>query len=179
MTRIVGPIDGVDYHQFFLYVDASDSFPEYPVTGSYPGRLLATVDNTHAVCVQTGIAAGSVVLAVELLENAPVGLDATRDWEVIAEVSFEATRSWGSIYFLQSLSAEVPPEFENFAFAAGSGWYRVRGHAVGRALDFDVFVGRGDPDSCEPREFHLLQIWPAERHEDAVRIRDDDPWANQ
>lgn len=179
MTRIAGPIDGVDYHQFYVYADVSDSFPAYPASPSYPGRLLATVDNSHAVCVETGIAMGTVVLEVELLDGPPMRLDSTRNWEVIAEVSFEATRSWGSVFFLQTYPAEVPSMFESFDLPAGSGWYRVRGHAVGRALDFDAVVAAGTPYHCEPREFHLLQIWATVGPNDATRIRDDDPWANQ
>lgn len=179
MIRIAGPIDGVDYHQFYVYADESDSFPDYPASPSHPGRLLATVDNAHAVCVTTGIAMGTVVLELELLDGAPVRLDSTRDWEVIAEVSFEASRSWGSIDFLLTYTAEVPAAFARFDLPAGGGWYRVRGHALGRALDFDFAVAPGVPDHCEPREFHLLQIWPTVGPQDAARIRDDDPWANQ
>lgn len=178
MTRIEGPIDGVDYHQFYLCADATDTFPTYPAQPSHAARLLATVDNVHAVCVTTGIAMGTVVLAVDLLAVRPPDLDRTRGWEVVAEVSLEATRSRANISFLQTYPAEVPAVFDGFDLPAGPGWYRVRGHATGRALDFDAVVSARGPDQSELREFHLLQLWPANGPEDPARIRDDDPWAN-
>lgn len=61
---------------------------------SCPGRPLATVDNTHTVCVETGIATGTVVLAIELLNGPPADLVGTRNWEVISEVSFETVSSY-------------------------------------------------------------------------------------
>lgn len=179
VSRIEGPIVGVDYHQFYLYADASDAFPAYPVENHYPGRLLAPANDAHALCIETGIAMGTVVLAVDLLDRPPADIDTGRDWEVVTEVSFEATAPSGSIFYLQTYPAQVLPPFDRFALPAGAGWYRVRGHAVGRALDFDGVISANLPGHSEPREFHLLQLWPADGPRDAVRIRDDDPWAGQ
>lgn len=122
---------------------------------------------------------GTIVLAVELLAGPPPHLDRTRDWEVIAEVSLEATRSRAKVFFLQTYPAEVPSVFDGFDLPAGAGWYRIRGHATGRDLDCDGVVSQHSPEQTEPREFHLLQLWPANGSEDADSIRDDDPWANQ
>lgn len=49
-----------------------------PMDLSCPGCPLATVDNTHAVCVETGISTETVVLAIELLNGPPADLDAPK-----------------------------------------------------------------------------------------------------
>lgn len=70
--------------------------------------------------------------------------------------------------------AEGPePPFDSFQLATGTGWYRVRAHAVGRSLDFDVVVTEN------PREEHLLQLWRTDGFAPARHHRIDDQWANQ
>lgn len=168
MRRIEGPLDGVDYHQFYLWADDPDGYPEYPRGGS-PNRLLATTSTGHAVCVSTGIAMGVVQLAIEFLDTPPDRVDDSQEWEAIAEVAFEAT---DAVAMIVVLMASASPPFRSFELPSGPGWYRVRGHAVGRSLDFDLAVR-------ESREHHLIQLWPADGFEQPEEIRADDPWANQ
>lgn len=168
MRRIDGLLDGVDYHQFYLTADDPDEFPRYP-TGGPPNRLLATTDANEPVCVITGIAMGIIRLAIELLDAPPAQVDDSREWEAIAEVSYEATATAAKVLLL--MSSAVPP-FRSFELPTGLGWYRVRGHALGRSLDFDLAVR-------EPREHHLLQLWTTAGFAEPTEIRTDDPWANQ
>lgn len=181
MSRLEGRIDRVDHHQFFLSADASGAFPMYPIDGSYLGRLVSVAQEADAVCIETGIAMGTVRLALHLLDAPPTAIDASRPWEVVEEVTFDATDPVGRLLFLLD---STPAPFDQFDLPAGAGRYRVRAHAVGRALDFDTVMWNPDdperPDDCgPPREQHLLQVWPT--HESAVttRLKADDPWAHQ
>jgi len=168
VRRINGLLDGVDYHQFYLTADDPDEYPQYPAGGP-PNRLLATTDADESVCVSTGIAMGVIRMAIEFLDAPPAQVDDSREWEAIAEVSYEATATPAKVLLLMS-SAEPP--FRSFELPSGPGWYRVRGHALGRALDFDLAVR-------EAREHHLLQLWTTDGFADPTEIRADDPWANQ
>ena len=174
VRRIEGIADGVDYHQFYLNADVSDAFPEYPPED--PGdkeighhRLIAP--SGHMVCVEAGIAMGTVHLAIEFLERKPTELDTSAGWEAVSEISFEAASSDVSITYL--MDATHAP-FDHFILPDGPGWYRVRGHAIGRSLGFDG-VARED----DPRERHLLQLWRTAGPQRTRHHRIDDQWANQ
>jgi hypothetical protein len=150
MTRIEGLLEGVDYHQFFLEAGDPTEYPSYPREGP-PNRLLAATDTGHAVCITTGIAMGVVQLAIEFLDGPPSGMDDSHEWEAVAEFSFEAGKTETTAVVVL-LMADTKPPFRSFELPQGSGWYRMRGHATGRSLDFDVVVS-------EPQEHHLLQLW--------------------
>lgn len=108
---------------------------------------------------------GVVNLIIDMLDEPPTAMDGREDWEAISEVSFEAT---GEEFRIHPLMEEAPPPFDRFRLPHGVGWFRVRSHAVGRALDFDAVV------SDNPRETHLLQLWPAPGFEPARHYRVDD-----
>ena len=170
MARLGGVLDGVEYHQFYLVADEDLwGFPE----GSFgdeisPHTLVVPMGNS--VCVQTGIAMGKVFLTIEVLEMAPDALDSRREWEAVSEVSFEAKTRGARI---ELLADGAEPPFDRFQLAPGTGWYRVRAHAVGRSLDFDVVVRHN------PREEHLLQLWRTDGFRPEQHHRIDNRWANQ
>ena len=166
MPRLDGLLDGVDYHQFYLQAGHLSQSPNYPMGGP-PSRLLATTDTGNAVCVSTGIAMGVVRLAIEFFDHPPSGVDESHKWEAVTEVSFDATGTTAAV--VQLMTGTNPP-FHSFELPRGSGWYRIRGHAAGRSLDFDTVVTE------DPREHHLLQLWPADRWEEPQVIREDNPW---
>jgi len=168
--RIEGVLGGVDYHQFYVLADEPGAYPDAYPTGGPPNRLLATTGSREAVCVTTGIAMGVVRLGIELLDAPPLRLDGSREWEAVEEASFEAFTPRARVVLL--MSAAEPP-FDDFPLPTGPGWYRVRGHATGRSVDFDSVV------TDNPHEEHLLQVWPADGFEPSTELRADDPWANQ
>jgi len=168
MKRIEGLLDGVDYHQFYLQAGDPTVYPSYPMGGP-PNTLLAVTDTGNAVCVTTGISMGVVQLAIEFLDGPPSGVDDSHEWEAVTELSFEATATTASVVLLM---VDTKPLFRSFELPLGSGGYRVRGHAVGRSLDFDVVVR-------EPREHHLLQLWRVDQFDEPQVIRADDPWDRQ
>jgi hypothetical protein len=169
VPRLEGLLDGVDYHHFYLQAGDVTEAPSYPMGGP-PNRLLATTDTGDAICVITGIAMGVIQLAIELLDTPPPGMDESQKWEAVAEVSFEATETTAAVVLLMT---DANPPFDGFELPRGSGWYRVRGHAIGRSLDYDTVVTE------DPREHHLLQLWPAPDWEEPQVIREDDPWDHQ
>jgi len=170
MPRLGGVIDGVEYHTFYLVADEDLwGFPDGDFGDDIsPHTLVVPMGNS--VCVSTGIAMGQVNLTVEVLDAAPGAIDDRREWQAVSEVSFEARTSGARIAFM----AEVPePPFDSFHLSTGTGWYRVRAHAVGRSLDFDAVVTEN------PREEHLLQLWRTDGFAPARHDRIDDQWANQ
>jgi hypothetical protein len=169
MPRLEGLLDGVDYHHFYLQAGDPTDAPSYPMGGP-PNRLLALTDTGDAVCVITGIAMGVIELAIELLDSPPPGMDEFQQWEAVAELSFEATETTAAVVMLMT-GTNAP--FDGFELPRGLGWYRIRGHALGRSLDYDLVVTEN------PREHHLFQLWPADRYEEPRVIREDDPWASQ
>ncbi|MDE9364102.1 hypothetical protein PZ938_00645 [Luteipulveratus sp. YIM 133132] len=174
--RISGALTGVDHHQFYLDANVDDFFPEYPM-GQDACGLVAAVPSGGAICVTTGIATGTVALTIDLLDAPPAQIDASEPWEVIGQSSFRATAETASIFLLM----DWPPKpFDALELPAGAGWYAVRAHAIGRALDYDLVVPDPfDPNPGDPRERHLLQVWPTPApSEDAVLLRDE-PWARQ
>jgi hypothetical protein len=170
MPRLEGLLDGVDYHHFYLQAGDPTEAPSYPETGWLPNRMLATTDTGDAVCVITGIAMGVIQLTIDVLDTPPSGTDESQKWEAVAEVSFEATETTAAVVMLMT-GTNAP--FGSFELPRGLGWYRIRGHAVGRSLDNDLVVTEN------PREHHLLQLWPADRWEEPLALREDDPWASQ
>jgi len=170
MQRLGGVIDGVDYHTFYLVADEDLwGFPDGDFGDDIsPHTLVVPMGNS--VCVSTGIAMGQVNLTIEVLDIAPGAIDDRRLWEAVSEVSFEARTRGACIAFM----AEGPePPFDSLELATGTGWYRVRAHAIGRSLDFDAVVTEN------PREEHLLQLWRTDGFQPARHHRVDDPWGRQ
>lgn len=167
MPRIEGLLYGVNYHQFYLQAGDPSEYPSYPMQGP-SNRLLATTGTGHAVCVSTGIAMGVVQLAIEFLDDPPSRMDDSHEWEAVTELSLEATQTTASVVLPM---ADTNPPFRSLELP-GAGWYRIRGHALGRSLDFDAAVSK-------PREHHLLRLWHVDQFEDPQVIRADDPWEHQ
>lgn len=168
MQRIGGVLGGIDYKQFCFQAADSDEYPVHLGTGP-PNRLLQVDDSGTAVVCSTGIHMGPINLVIELLDRPPSELDDSHEWEAVAEVDFEAKRATAGLVLL--FEAPAAP-FTRLQLPAGVGWYRMRGHAVGRALDFDGAVSI-------PREHHLLQVWAVTVKSEPLVIRADDLWALQ
>jgi len=170
VPEIAGVLDGVDYHQFYVVADEDpDRFPEGAFTDAISPHTLI-VPTGSAVCVSTGIAMGVINLTIEVLAEEPAAIDDRKPWEALSDVSFEASSAAAGVRLL--MGANAAP-FDSFDLSFGPGWYRVRGHAIGRSLDFDDVV------SENPRETHLLQLWRINGFEPAQHHRVDDQWANQ
>lgn len=170
MQRLGGVIDGVDYHTFYLVADEDLSgFLDGDLEDDISPHTLV-VPTGNSVGVITGIAMGQVNLTIEVLDAAPGAMDDRRPWEAVSEVSFEARTSGARIAFM---AWGPEPPFDSFELATGTGWYRVRAHAVGRNLDVDAVV------SENPREEHLLQLWRTDGFQPARHHRMDNSWAGQ
>jgi hypothetical protein len=168
MQRIEGVFEGVDYHQFYVMTEDEDAYPEFPVGRSSHDLIVPT--SGHGFCVLTGIAMGSIHLAIEVLDLPPAAIDDTRGWEAITDISFFAEATAARV---QALMESTPPLFSAFTLPRAPGCYRVRAHAQGRSLDFDTVV------SENLREYHLLQIWPTDRPEEPIDHRIDNQWEHQ
>jgi hypothetical protein len=168
MQRIEGVLEGVEYHQFYVMAEDDDAYPEFPVGRSSHDLIVPT--SGHGFCMSTGIAMGSIHLAIEVLDFPPVAIDDTRGWEAITDISFSADTTTASV---QVLMESTPAPFNAFTLPRAPGWYRVRAHAQGRSLDFDSVV------SENPREHHLLQMWPTDKSEEPIDHRIDNKWEHQ
>lgn len=170
MQLASGDLEGIDHHQYYLVADADPTvFPEGAYTDEISPNTLV-VPTGHALCLTTGIAMGVIRLTVELLDATPPVVDDREAWQAVSDVSVEATSEQARVLVLMALTA---PPFQEFRLRSGTGWYRVRAHAVGRSLDFDAVVTE------DPREKHLLQLWRSTGPEAATHHRVDDPWADQ
>jgi hypothetical protein len=98
--------------------------------------------------VFTGISAGTIQLAVEVLDHEPAAI--APGWEDVLEVSL--TIPEGKAYFNRPTGSDVHDIGALDAGEAGS--YRARLHATGRDTDYDLVV-----DSSKER--HLVQLWKA------------------
>lgn len=172
MNRVEGLLDGVDYHQFYLWADDPLVAVSYP-PGGPANRLLATTETGHAVCISTGIAIGVVHLTIEMLDSTPPEVDHSCEWEAVAEVNMTAAVPTAMIMLLMQ---QAKPPFDLLELPSRAAMYRVRGHAAGRSLDYDAVV---DGVNQVPRENHLLQMWPVDRLEEPIVVRADDPWSRQ
>jgi hypothetical protein len=170
MNRISGVLGGISYHQFcVLATNDPNPMPEAGVADEISPHTLV-VPTASGVCVSTGIAMGLIKLTIELLEEEPDAIDDREQWDAVSDVSFQAACAQAHVLVLMDWT---PAPFGSFGLPLGPGWYRLRGHASGRSLDFDDVV------SENPRESHLLQLWRTERFEPAQHHRVDDRWALQ
>jgi hypothetical protein len=170
MKRIAGVLDGIDYHQFY-FVAREDSV-EVPQGAAKdeisPHTLLVPTDS--GLCVSTGIVMGLIKLTIELLDAPPESIDHRERWEAVSDVSFQASSADARVFLLMG-RPNAP--FDAVRLTGGPGWYRARGHASGRSLDYDLVVNEN------PRETHLIQLWRADRFEPARHHRVDNQWADQ
>lgn len=170
MQRVSGDLNGIDYHQYYLVADEDeDAFPEGAFTDEVSPHTLV-VPSGHALCVSTGIAAGLIMLTIEVLDDTPASIDDRETWQAVSDVSFEATSDEASVRILMD---ETSSPFDHFRLSGGEGWYRARAHAYRRGVDFDAVVTEN------PREKHLLQLWRSAGFETAKHHRIDDQWANR
>lgn len=169
MKTLDGVLDGIDYHQFYLLAEADvGTFPSYADDEVIkPHGLIAS--SGHGVCVTAGITMGPIFLTVELVDGPPDAVDDRRQWTAVSELSFEAANEHAWLFTFDGPT--VAPYLEPFALQTGPGWYRIRAHAWDRELDFDGCVDT-------PREYHLLQIWPATAAP-ATHQRIDNQWSTQ
>lgn len=112
------------------------------MTNSLTTRLDAGVH------IFTGVWGGPVHLSLEILASAP-SAQPTAWWDDISEDSV-VLRGDPLVVTVPGTDADTTAEL--VTLSAGS--YRLRVHARGRDLDFDLIAE-------EPREWYLLQIWPA------------------
>ena len=162
--------DGVNYHQFYLVADDDlDAVPDGAFQDEIsPDTLI--VPTGSAVCVSTGIVMGVINLTIELLDSPPDSIDDREPWEAVSDVSFEAESADAGVCLLMD-GTRAP--FVASRLPHGPGWYRTRGHAIRRSLDFDVVVTE------DPREAHLIQLWRTDGFEQARHHLVDNQWANQ
>lgn len=130
----------IDYHQFFLMEpDQEDFIPDEA------GQLVSATG--ESVIVHTGIATGRVAVRIEIHDAEPA-LDEA-EWEEVAEVGVQVETGPLIVRCLM----EYPPDLPELT-PAGPGPYRVRAHARGRDIAYDLGVS-------ESQEVYLFQIWPA------------------
>ncbi|QIS02628.1 hypothetical protein F5X71_10130 [Nocardia brasiliensis] len=123
----------VDHHQFLLTAAATD-----PTDITAESDLIWT--GPGFVAVQAGIAYGPVTLTLDT--TAESGVELT-DWDIVEETVIESAEE----LLVISLDGHVAEQFA----PVPPGRYRVRVHARGRDLNYDI-------DVTEPSETYLIQI---------------------
>ncbi|WP_344939494.1 hypothetical protein [Actinomadura miaoliensis] len=137
----------MNYHQFLL-AEWSDAPPTPPA--DRPANGLITPDPPWGAVIYTGIATGAVAVSVELRRQAPPpGAPSWDEWEEVAEVTVEAPVGQLRVYALMEDPPDLPP-----LTIAGPGTYRVRVHARGRDIAYDLSL------VDEIVEDYLIQVWP-------------------
>lgn len=120
---------------------------EWPVeTAEWSNGLVAVM--AVGALIRTGIAVGRVAVVVDVRDT-PAPLS-TEPWEEVVEVSVEAPR--GELHVVSvadSFLHSLP-----LLSSGGPGEYRIRVHARGRELGYDL-------TSMEPTEQYLIISWPA------------------
>ncbi len=128
---------------------------ELPIdSGSWSNGLIKVMD--VGALIYTGIDRGYVRLMLDLTTQPPAQVDAG-PWDEIVEVSI--TCDEGSLR-IDSFE-QGPPDDLPLLSTGGPGSYRVRVHARGRDLKYDMV-------SNDPIEDYLLIIWPAEASPEVV-----------
>lgn len=148
MSTIYGPDPtGVDWHQFGL---AEPGLLRSLSPGGLTNGLITAAPEGGAI-VHTGIATGDVAVSVELRdEAAPPGVPSWREWEEIAEITVQAPTGQLRVWALMADAPGLP-----LLTTHGAGPYRVRVHARGRDIAYDLAL------IDEIVEDYLIQVWPA------------------
>ncbi|MFD0416811.1 hypothetical protein [Streptomyces sp. NPDC127108] len=146
-------------------VEAIDSLFGILDDGELPGHtadwsngLVAVM--TAGALIATGVAFGPVRVRTAFSSQPPPAVDDQGSWDEIIEVTVQAPTGRLRAHSLEDSGFPELPVLST----AGSGAYRVRVHARGRA-DAPTVV-RGDPV-----EDYLLQVWPVGTDEDTVVLR--------
>lgn len=105
--------------------------------------------------IVTGIAMGLVTIAVGQRGAPPAAV--AGGWEDVVEVSCRAVED---VVVAAGPYADAP-DLRCAVNPPGAGWFRVRVHARGRDLGYDLVA-------TEPREEYLLVTWPAQPEPPAV-----------
>jgi len=132
----------VDAHQFLLS-DFPVSFdePSVPANGLLsvlPGKMI----------VYVGASSGAVTVTVEPRDNPPEAVELD-EWEEVAEADVDVPNGQLGVRAIMAESPNLP-----ILSAHGPGLHRVRVHARGRGIAFDVVA-------FEAVENYLLQAWPS------------------
>ncbi|MBF6130064.1 hypothetical protein [Nocardia brasiliensis] len=135
MTMPVTGVVGVDHHQFLLTAAATD-----PTDITAESDLIWT--GPGFIAVQAGIAYGPVTLILDTTAESGVEL---ADWDFVEETAIESAEE----LLVISLDGHVAEQFT----PVPPGRYRVRVHARGRDLNYDL-------DVTEPSETYLIQLTP-------------------
>lgn len=155
------------YHLFYVVDDLEQPAVAPPVLNGLVGADGAGA----AVC--TGIHTEVVDVAVQVLDAPPSALDASADWDEVAEVSVAAPAGRLTV---AALMADAPDQLPVLS-AAGPGPYRLRVHCLGRDANVDGVSGEpGQPGTVLER--YLLQAWPG-REAPAVAHRQTDSYGAQ
>ncbi|MFE7417919.1 hypothetical protein [Rhodococcus sp. NPDC057529] len=110
--------------------------------------------------VHTGVANGPVSIGIEILGDQPEST-LFEDWENVAECTIST-----SALCVMTLQGEPVEDFTDLA-VVDVGRYRVRVHARGRDVNWDM-------DVAEPTEDYLVQLWPVARVQGFVRLKKTD-----
>ena len=126
--------------------------------GQVTGQIPPSVESDELL-VRTGIYSGPVRVKAGLLETRPELVEA--DWEDIEEYSLRLET--GTI----SLTGFRDEPFLIGRIAAGPVDYRVRIHAKGRDINYDLAVE-------EPCEDYLILLWPeAAKESEVIKLGSD------
>lgn len=136
----------VSGNSFQLIDGPEPAFPDPAALEASNGLLCAF---ERGGMVLTGIDMGTVRVGVQALADEP-GLDLNR-WDEVVDVSIHAPE--GRLGVVSNLGDD--PLGLPFLTSHGSGTYRVRVNACGRALAPKAIVN-------ESEEEYLLQAWPAQ-----------------
>lgn len=149
----------VTYHAFGVIENGID----WPIDAPPPANGLIDPFPGGAL-VYTGIHTGRVTVQTVTYSEAPTDLDASADWEAIAEVTVVAKR--GKV---RLRSYDSDPEGPILS-ASGRGPYRVRAYATGRDTDID--------GTASLVETYRLEIWPG-AESDPITYRSEDQYGAQ
>ena len=141
----------VDHSQFWLCgPDPQFGTPRQPTNG-----LVAAADPGNAI-IYTGISSGRVSVLAQALAAAPATIDLD-DWDEVADISLPGLAGELTV---TALMDAMPPGLPNLC-SAGPGDYRVRVHARGRDISYDLATD-------QPDETYFVLCWPAPATPDTV-----------
>ncbi|UOT01581.1 hypothetical protein MPY17_21550 [Rhodococcus opacus] len=142
-----------DHHQFTIGERQADTLAVAVESSS-------STQVVNFLTVHTGVAYGPVSIGVEILGDQPEST-LFEDWENVAECTIRA-----STLCVMTLQGE-PVEDITELTGVDPGKFRVRVHARGRDLNWDM-------DVAEPTEDYLVQLWPVPRVWGFVRLKKTD-----
>ncbi|WP_157167315.1 hypothetical protein [Streptomyces typhae] len=127
-------------------------------TADFSNGLVAVM--TAGALIATGVAFGPVRVQTLTSLEPPPAADSQDEWEEIIEVTVQAPTGRLRAHSLEDSRYPRLPALST----QGSGPYRVRVHARGRA-------GAPSQADGDPVEDYLLQVWPAGTDRDTIILR--------